>query len=310
MADEDLERDREETGATAADDRVEKTRVDNRVRRRPSLGGRLGGRRPLAEVGEPPDRGPAAYVAEFVGTFALVFFVCAVVVLYAHPEVPAAQPGLPATQPFQDWSVIGLTHAFILFALIQALGIVSGAHFNPAVTVAMTAIRQIRLIDAAIYIVVQLVGAIAAAFVVKLMFDNPSAAGTEDPTFGAVAVGGAAGGTNTVALAAEVIGTFFLVWAIVGVAVNPRGVAHWAGFAIGATLGAAVMIFGPVSGAGLNPARAFGPALVGEFGEGAGTWILIWVIGPLIGALLAAFLYFQMFILPGRKGVEGMEPVG
>ena len=306
MADEDQERDKEKTEAAAADDRVEKTRVDNRVRR-PGLGGRG----PLAEIPDPPARGPAAYLAEFVGTFGLVFFICAVVTLYAHPEIPAAQPGLPATQPFQDWSVIGLVHAFVLFFLIQTLAVVSGAHFNPAVTVAMTAIRQIRPIDAAIYIVVQLVGGVAGAWVVKLMLDNPNAAGTEDPTFGAVAVGGAAAGTNTVALAAEVIGTFFLVWAIVGVAVNPRGFAHWAGFAIGATLGAAVMIFGPVSGAGLNPARSFGPALVADaFGEGAGTWILIWVIGPSIGALLAAFLYFQMFILPGKKGEEGMEPVG
>ncbi len=183
MADEDLERDKEETGATAAGDRVEKTRVDNRVRRGP-----------MAEVPDPPERGPAAYVAEFIGTFGLVFFICAVVTLYALPEIPAAQPGLPATQPFQDWSVIGLAHVFILFALIQALAIASGAHFNPAVTVAMAAIRQIRPIDAAIYIVVQLVGAIAAAFVVKLLFDNPNAAGTEDPTFGAVGIGGAAAG--------------------------------------------------------------------------------------------------------------------
>ena len=267
-------------------------------------------RNPFGDIPPPPERGPAAYVAELIGTFGLVFFIAAIVTLYAHPEIPAAQPGLPATQPFQDWSVIGLTHAFILFALIQALAIVSGAHFNPAVTVAMTAIRQIRPIDAAIYIAVQLIGAIAAAFVVKALFNNPNATGTEDSTFGAVAVGPAAGGSNTVALGAEVIGTFFLMFAIVGVAVNPKVVKDWAGFAIGATLGAVVMIFGPVSGAGLNPARAFGPALAGEFGESAFTWILIWVIGPLIGALLAAFLYFQMFILPGRKGVEGMEPVG
>src|SRR5215211_1274020 len=226
MADSDLDRERDETEREAAVERAEHATQTGRARRRP--------------------------LAEFVGTFGLVFFVCAVVTLYALPEVPAAQPGLPATQPFQDWSVIGLVHAFILFALIQALAVVSGAHFNPAVTVAMTAIRQITLIDAAIYIVVQLVGAIAAAFVVKLLFDNPFAAGTEDPTFGAVAVGKAAAGSNTVALGAEVIGTFFLVWAIVGVAVNPRAVAHWAAFAIGATLGAAVMIFGPASGAGLN----------------------------------------------------------
>ncbi len=295
-------RDKDDDVGAAEEERVEKTRVDNRVPRRRGL---------LAGIPDPPERGPAAYVAEFVGTFGLVFVVCAVVTLYAHPEVPAAQPGLPATQPFQDWSVIGLAHAFILFALIQALAVVCGAHFNPAVTAALAAIRQIRPIDAAIYIAVQLVGAIAAAFVVKLMFDNPNAAGTEDPTFGAVAIGGAAGGTTTVALAAEVIGTFFLVWAIVGVAVSPRGVKDWAGFAIGATLGAMVMIFGPVSGAGLNPARAFGPALIADaFNESAGTWLLVWVIGPLIGALLAAFLYFQMFILPGRKGEEGMEPVG
>jgi len=300
MADSDLDRERDETEREAAVERAEHATPTGRARRRP-----------LAEIPAPPDRGPAAYLAEFVGTFGLVFFVCAVVTLYALPEVPAAQPGLPATQPFQDWSVIGLVHAFILFALIQALAVVSGAHFNPAVTVAMTAIRQITLIDAAIYIVVQLVGAIAAAFVVKLLFDNPFAAGTEDPTFGAVAVGKAAAGSNTVALGAEVIGTFFLVWAIVGVAVNPRGFAHWAGFAIGATLGGAVMILGPASGAGLNPARAFGPALIAHsFDQSAITWILIWVIGPLVGALLAAFLYFQMFILPGRKGVEGMEPVG
>ena len=303
MADEDLDRENDEkTGAEAAGDRVEKTRVDNRTR--------SARRSPFAEMPDPPERGPAAYLAEFIGTFGLVFLVCAVVTLYALPVIPAAQPGLPATEPFQDWSVIGLTHAFVLFALIQALAVVSGAHFNPAVTVAMTAIRQIRPIDAAIYIAVQLIGAIAAAYTVKAMFDNPNAAGTEDPTFGAVQIGDAAAGSNTVALASEVIGTFFLMFVIVGVAVNPRGIRDWAGFAIGATLGALVMIFGPVSGGGFNPARAFGPALAGEFGEGAGTWLLVWVIGPVIGALLAAFLYFQMFILPGRKGEEGMGPVG
>src|SRR3954447_24280295 len=296
MADEDLDRDNDETiGAEPAATPARTTRVR---------------RSPFAEIPDPPERGPAAYVAEFVGTFGLVFVICAIVTLYAHPPVPAAQPGLPDTIPFQDWSVSGLAHAFILFALIQALAVVSGAHFNPAVTVAMTAIRQIRPIDAAIYIAVQLIGAIAAAFLVKALFNNPGATGTDNPTFGAVAVGPAAAGSNTVALAAEVIGTFFLMFAIVGVAVNPRGVKDWAGFAIGATLGAAVMIFGPVSGAGLNPARAFGPALAGQFGESAGTWVLIWVIGPLIGGLLAAFTYFQMFILPGRKGDVGMEPVG
>jgi MIP family channel proteins len=271
-------------------------------------GGTAAARRaPMGEFGDPAERGPAAYLAELIGTFGLVFFVCTVVTLYAPGPQEAAQPGLPAVQPFQDWAVIGLVHAFILFALIQTLAIVSGAHFNPAVTAAMAAIRQIRPVDAAIYVVVQLIGGLAGAMVCKLMFDNATG---EDAHWGAPAIGNVVGGSTTVALAAEVIGTFFLMWAIVGVAVNPRGVKDWAGFAIGATLGAAVMIFGPVSGAALNPARAFGPAVAGEFSEGAGTWALVWVVGPVVGALLAAFVYFQMFILPGRKGDEGMEPVG
>ena len=85
----------------------------------------------------------------------------------------------------------------------------------------------------------------------------------------------------------EALGTFFLVWAIVGVAVNPRGDQGWAALAIGGTLGMPVMVFGPLTGAGFNPARAFGPALVsGEWG-GADDFILVYVLAPVIGALVA-----------------------
>jgi MIP family channel proteins len=302
MADSDLDREKDdETGAVAGEER-------KRSASRFGLG-RAGTRRPLGELDEPVERGPAAYLAEFLGTFGLVLFICFVVILYAPGPVAPAQPGLPETQPFQDWAVIGLVHAFILFALIQVFAIVSGAHFNPAVTVALAAIRQIRAIDAAIYIVVQVIGGIAAAAVAKLMLNNDAAGA--GGAFGGPGVGDQAGGDVAVALGAEVIGTFFLVLAIVGIAVNPRGVKDWAGFAIGATLGAAVMIFGPLSGAGLNPARSFGPSLFGDFADvNALEWILIYVVGPLLGALLAAFLYFQTVILPGRKGTEGVGPVG
>src|SRR5215208_7459990 len=85
------------------------------------------------------ERGPAAYIAELIGTFALVFFVTMVVSLYI-----TAPTGNPPVQPFIDWSVIGLVHAFVLFMLIQTLAVISGAHFNPAVTIALAAIRQIR----------------------------------------------------------------------------------------------------------------------------------------------------------------------
>ena len=245
-------------------------------------------------------RGPAAYIAEFIGTFALVFFVTAVISLFITP--PTAQSPV---QPFIDWSVIGLVHAFVLFMLIQSLAIISGAHFNPAVTIALAAIRQIRPPDAAIYIVLQLAGAVLGALLTKaLLLDEGEAV-----NYGAVAVSDRLGGDILHGMVAEAVGTFFLVWAIVGVAVNPAGLKDWAGLAIGFTLAAIVMIFGPMTGAGVNPARAFGPALVGsEFG-GAGDFLLVYCLAPVIGAVLAAVGYFYLFVMRGKK-LGGMEPVG
>jgi MIP family channel proteins len=251
-----------------------------------------------------PARGPAAYVAEFIGTFALVLFITLAVSEFALAPTPAT-PQAPAFQPFIDWSVIGLVHTFALFFLIQTLAVVSGAHFNPAVTAALAAIRQIRLIDAAIYVVVQLAGGVCGALVTKLIlkhFDNAKAV-----HYGAVSVSDKLNGSAGLGMLVEGLGTFFLVWAIVGVAVNPAAFREWAGLVIGATLGLAVMVGGALTGAGFNPARAFGPDLV------AGKWdhfLLVYVLAPLIGALLAAFVYMQMFVLPGKKGPLGMGPVG
>jgi glycerol uptake facilitator len=248
------------------------------------------------------DRGPAAYVAEFLGTLLLVFFVTGAVSLF----VIQAAPQNP--NPFIDWSVIGLVHVFVLFVLIQTLAVASGAHFNPAVTVALTALRQIKPPDAAIYIVAQLAGAVAAALVTKaLLTEFPNA---EAVNYGATAVGDRLNGEALLGAIAEGLGTFFLVWAIVGVAVNPRGSKEWAALVIGGTLGLAVFVIGPLTGAGLNPARWFGPALVsGEFGD-FNDWFFAFLLAPIIGALLAATVYSRMFMAEGKKGPEGMEPVG
>src|SRR3954449_8867789 len=118
-----------------------------------------------------PARGPAAYVAEFIGTFALVMFITLAVSEFVTAPI-AATPNAPAVQPFIDWSVIGLVHTFALFFLIQTLAVISGAHFNPAVTAAMAAIRQIRGIDAAIYVVLQLAGGVLGALATKLILNN------------------------------------------------------------------------------------------------------------------------------------------
>jgi glycerol uptake facilitator protein len=248
------------------------------------------------------DRGPAAYVAEFIGTLLLVFFITSTVSIFLTQSTPTNP------NPFIDWSVIGLVHVFVLFVLVQTLALVSGAHFNPAVTLALAGLRQIKPPDALVYIVAQLAGAVAGALLTKLLlteFDN-----ADQVNFGAPAVGDRLGGKIGLGMLGEFIGTFFLVWAIVGVAVNPSAARDWAALAIGGALGLAVLVLGPLTGASLNPARAFGPALVsGEFGP-TGDFLLVYVLAPALGAMAAALLYFYVLMVPGAKGPGAMEPVG
>jgi glycerol uptake facilitator protein len=266
---------------------------------------------PGGPAGEPavviPERGPAAFVAEFIGTASLVFFITMVITLFISPPTPQGQ-GLPPVQPFIDWSVIGLVHVFVLFLLIQTLAVICGAHFNPAITAGMAAIRQIRPIDAAIYVLCQLGGGVVGALLTKALLSDEGRA----LHYGAVSTGGGRLDPHTTWLGfvAEALGAFFLMWAVVGVAVSPRGLRDWSGFVIGATLGGVVMIIGPLTGAGINPARAFGPALVGHHFGGFGHFVVVYVLGPVVGALIAAVGYFYLFILPGKKGAAGLEPVG
>ncbi|MDX6698679.1 MAG: aquaporin [Solirubrobacteraceae bacterium] len=226
------------------------------------------------------ERGTPAYVAEFLGTFLLVLFVCSVVTVNS-------EGGLG----FTDFAVIGLVHVFVLALLVYSLGHTSGAHFNPAVTAALTALRKITPLDALIYVLVQLAGAVAAALVTKVLMSDEGDA----VNYGATTVsekflqGKALGG-----LLVEIIGTFVLMWAIMTFAVNQRGLRDWAGLGIGMALGLGVMVFAPLDGAGFNPARSFGPAIVsGEFSD---FWV--YVIGPVIGALLAAFAYVYLVLEP------------
>jgi glycerol uptake facilitator protein len=254
----------------------------------------------VTEVTEVQDRGPAAYIAEFIGTLLLVFFITAAVSLYV------ASPSPQNPNPFIDFSVIGLVHVFVLFGLIQTLAVVSGAHFNPAITAAMAALRQINLVDSAIYVVAQLAGGVAGALLTKaLLLDEGKGV-----NYGAVSVSSILDGKILPGMVVEALGTFFLVWVIFGVAVNPRATKEWAALAIGAALGMGVMVLAPLTGAGFNPARAFGPAIVsGEFG-GADTFLLVYVLAPVVGALVAGFAYFNLVIAPGTRGVGGVEPVG
>jgi MIP family channel proteins len=237
------------------------------------------------------DRGIAAYIAELVGTFLLVLFVALIL------------SDLAGVLQFKDFVLIGLVHAFVLMMLVSTLGATSGAHFNPAVTVAMAAIRKIAVIDAAIYVCVQLVGAVLAALVCKLIVKEPGMVAN----YGAPSVSDALHGKNFTGMLVELIGTFVLMWSIMGMAVNPRGARNLAGVVIGSTLGVVVMVFGPLTGAGVNPARSFGPALVANHFVDGWTFIFVYVIGPLAGAVLAAVGYRALVLVPQER-MAGERP--
>lgn len=218
-------------------------------------------------------RGLDAYAAEGIGTFLLVFFICAV--------ISVGNAGVLQL----DLAGLGMLHALTLGVLVYSLVASSGANFNPAVTIALLAIRQIRARDAAAYIAFQLAGGALAGLLVLLLFHHTGAS----VHYGATAVDAKVipGASPWLGLLAEAAGTFVLMWAVMAVAVNPRGEKHFAGLVIGGALGLAVMVFGPATGAGLNPARWLGPALVS--GSYPDFWVFI--LGPVAGALLAALGY-------------------
>ena len=215
--------------------------------------------------------------AEFVGTFALVF-------VGAGSIMTKAGIGDP--------SLIGVAaaHGLILAIMVSAVGHISGGHFNPAVTFGFLLARRIAPLLAVTYWVTQFVAALAAAAILKGVFPDRLAdraklgAPLLDPAIGAGA-----------GLVIELVLTFFLVWVVFATAADPRGAfKSIAGFAIGLTIGADILIGGPLTGAAMNPARAFGPQLV----ENAWSDGWIWYIGPLVGAGLAALAYEYLYLRP------------
>ena len=237
------------------------------------------------------DRGLAAYIAELLGTLFLVFAVGTVVTLFVATSADA--------QTGSDFAVVGLVHALVLFALILTFGAVSGGHFNPAVTVAAAIQKKLDPVDAIVYILAQLSGGVLGALLIKgILLDEGRAGG-----YGDAEVSGLLGG-NFHGFIVEGLGTFLLVLVILAVAMNPRARQEWAPYAIGTTLGFVVMIFGPLTGASVNPARWFGPALIGDGLDGSD--LVPYVLGPLAGALLAVAVY--RFVIAGPQAAEGPEP--
>jgi MIP family channel proteins len=238
------------------------------------------------------DRGLAAYIAELVGTFFLVFFITSVVTLFVATGNQA--------QFGSDYAVVGLVHAFLLFGLIAIFGGVSGGHFNPAVTVAVAAVRRIDPIDALVYILAQLSGAVLGALLTKALLLDEGRAGH----YGAVQVSNLLG-SKFQGFIVEGIGALVLVLAVLAVALGSRAKRDWAPLAIGTTLGFIVMVGGPLTGGSFNPARWFGPALVDN------TWGGVWpyLLGPLVAAVVGAAL-FRFVIEVGAAAATEPPPPG
>src|SRR3954469_9401019 len=186
--------------------------------------------------------------------------------------------------------LLGISFAFglIITALVYALGKVSGCHINPAVTCALAVTRRFPWREVPAYVSAQIVGAVIGAFAIWAVFaHNAIDLGMGMTSFNEDA------STWVQAIFSEGIGTFMLMFAILGI-VDTRSPSDLAGLVIGGVVIAIIMIVGPITGASLNPARAFGPELISAIGNGATHWnqlIPVYVLPGLVGAALAAVSY-------------------
>ncbi len=222
--------------------------------------------------------------AEFVGTFALIF------------------AGMGSIVFIQSNLLVGVALAtgLTIAIMASAVGHISGAHFNPAVTLAFVLTRRIAPSLALVYVLAQLAGAVLGALALRALF--PSEANLDS---GVPVVNETINSGQGVAI--EALLTFFLVWVIFATAVDPGGAfKSIAGLAIGLTITVDILAAGPLTGAAMNPARALGPELV------QGIWDDWWVylIGPGIGAALAGLAYDWLYLRGPVLPVVGTEESG
>ncbi|KAI7744477.1 hypothetical protein M8C21_004994, partial [Ambrosia artemisiifolia] len=222
-------------------------------------------------------------IAELLGTYILIFTGC----------------GAAMADRDRSLTIIGIAMVWglCLMALIYTLGHISGAHFNPAVSIAFAAVGKLPLIHVPMYVVSQLLGSTLACLTLKVLFDHqpdmlPTLTRFSNPV------------TDFEAFLWEFIITFILMFTINGAATDDRSSKELAGVAIGVTLMFNVIIAGPITGASMNPARSIGPAIVAN--EYENIWIFI--LSPILGALTATIVYSLLRQRKQQQDIEGESP--
>ena len=199
-------------------------------------------------------------VAEFLGTFALVFAGTGAIVIDNVSGGAVSHVG------------VALTFGLIVLAMIYTLGDISGAHINPAVTIGFFAARRLPAKTVLPYVISQCAGALSASFILRLLFPQNATLGATIPS-----------GSATQSFVLEIILTALLMFVILGVSTGAAEKGITAGIVVGAVIGLEAMFAGPICGASMNPARSLAPALVS--GNTAALWI--YLLAPVIGALIA-----------------------